>query len=333
VTTQTSWETVRAMLGTRQPGVQWWDRCRWALPLIIVAPMLVVASLLGTHAIIFPEGAALAMGIWVLGLQGWTASRWRVIALPPLFAAAGVLLLQAQLPRTVAEIAGVTIGLLALAALDSRLAPALSAAVLPIVFSIDEWSYPAAVLVICLVLAALWRLVHHPATRRLDDVLPRRYPWGVAAVAWVVIVAWVLVGGQLLALPAAVCAPPLFVSVLEWLGRGELSAGDGMRRWGLLVGAAVFGSFAARLIAIEPVAGVVAVCATLALMRLLATAHPPALAIALIPLILQAADPGAYVAAIATGGAALYVGAFAVALAAPRTLDAQPAPQSVLSAK
>ena len=63
MTTQTSWETVRAKLGTREPGVQWWDRCRWALPLIIVTPMLVLASLLGTHAIIFPEGAALAMGM------------------------------------------------------------------------------------------------------------------------------------------------------------------------------------------------------------------------------------------------------------------------------
>jgi hypothetical protein len=290
--------------------------------LIIVAPMLVLASVLGTHAIIFPEGAALAMGIWVLGLQGWTASRWRVIALPPLFAAAGVLVLQAQLPRTVAEIGGVTIGLLVLAAFDSRLAPALSAAVLPIVFSIDEWSYPAAVLVICLVLAALWRLVQHPATRRLDDMLPRRYPFGVAAVAWVVIVAWVVVGGELLALPAAVFAPPLFVSVLEWLGRGQLSAGDGVRRWGLLVGASVFGSIAARVIPIGPVAGVVAVCATLALMRVLVVPHPPALAIALIPLILQTPDPGAYVAAIATGAAVLYAGAFAVALATPGTLRA-----------
>jgi len=300
--------------------MQWWDRCRWALPLIIVTPMLVLASLLGTHAIIFPEGAALAMGIWVLGQQGWTASRWRVVALPPLFAAAGVLLVEAQLPRAVAEIGSLTIGLLVLAAFDSRLAPALSAAMLPIVFSIDEWSYPVAVLVICLVLAALWRLVRHPATRRPDDALPRRYPSGVAAVTWVVVVGWILIGGQLLALPAAVLAPPLFVSVLEWLGRGQLSVGDGMRRWGLLVGAAVFGSVAARSIPIGPVAGVVAVCATLALMRLLAMPHPPALAIALIPLILDAADSGAYVAAIATGAAALYAGAFAVALATPGTL-------------
>jgi len=55
----------------------------WALPLAVVVPMLALASALDTHAIIFPEGAALVMGIWVLGLPGWSASRWRVAALPP----------------------------------------------------------------------------------------------------------------------------------------------------------------------------------------------------------------------------------------------------------
>ena len=176
--------------------------------------MLVLASILGTHAIIFPAGAALAMGIWVLGLQGWTASRWRVVALPPLFAALGVALVGADLPRAVAEIGGVAAGLILL---------------------------------------------------------------------------------------------------LEWLARGQISVGDGMRRWGLLVGAGVFGSVAALAIPIGAVAGVVAVCATLALMWLLAAAHPPALAIALIPQILESSDPLTYVGCIAAGAAALYIGAFAIA--------------------
>ena len=310
---------------SKQPRTpQWWDRGRWALPLIIVTPMLGLASLLGTHAIIFPEGAALAMGIWVLGLQGWTASRWRVVALPPLFAAAGVALVDADLPRAVTEIGGVTIGLLMLAAFDTRLAPALSAAVLPIVFGISEWSYPTAVLVICVVLAALWRLIHHPAGRRLDDMLPRRYPSGVAAAAWLVIVGWILISGQLLELPAAVLAPPLFVSVLEWLGREQVSAGDGLRRCGLLAGAAAVGSVAAQIISIGSIAGIVAVCLTLALMRLLEAPHPPALAIALIPQILGSPEPVPYTASIATGAAALYIAAFAIALATPRTLCARP---------
>ena len=41
----------------------------WVLPLAVVVPMLALASALDTHAIIFPEGAALVMGIWVLGAR------------------------------------------------------------------------------------------------------------------------------------------------------------------------------------------------------------------------------------------------------------------------
>jgi hypothetical protein len=292
--------------------VRWWARSRWALPLVVVAPMLVLARVLGTSDVIFPEGAALAMGIWVLGLPGWTASRWRVLVLPPLCAAGGVVLVGADLPRVIAAIVGVTAALLGLAAFDSRLAPALSAAVLPIVFGIDDWGYPAAVVAICAVICALWALVHHPAVPRLDDVLPERYPWAVATAAWFVIVVWILCAGWLLELSAVVLAPPLFVSALEWLGRGELGGSDGTRRWALLVGAALAGSAALRVVSPDWVAGMLAVCVTLGLMRLLATPHPPALAIALIPQILATAEPLHYAASVAAGAGALYGGMFTI---------------------
>ncbi len=301
--------------------VRWWVRARWALPLIVVAPMLALARVLGTSAIIFPEGAALAMGIWVLGLPGWTASRWRALVLPPLCAAGGVALVGADLPRVIAAIVAVTSVLLVLAAFDSRLAPALSAAVLPIVFGIDDWRYPAAVLAICAVICALWGLVHHPAVPRLDDVLPKRYPWAVTTAAWLVIVVWILCAGWLLALSAVVLAPPLFVSALEWLGRGDLTGADGLRRWALLVGAALAGSAALRLISVDWVAGSLALCLTLGLMRLLATPHPPALAIALIPQILGTSDPLHYTASVAAGAAALYGGMFTVDRVMRRTFN------------
>ncbi|MDX6690184.1 MAG: hypothetical protein QOG15_1641 [Solirubrobacteraceae bacterium] len=300
-------------------SARWWEHSRWALPFIVIVPMLALANVAGTHAIIFPEGAALAMGVWVLGLPGWTASRWRVLVLPPLCAAAGVALVDADVPRWAAEIAGVTFGLLVLQAFDSRLAPALSAVVLPIVFGIDEWSYPLAVLVVCAAIAALWGLIHHPAARRLDDVLPERYPWPVAAASWLVVVVWILVAGRLLELSAVVLAPPLFVSALEWLGRGDLRVSDGARRGALLTGAGLAGSLAAELVSAAWVAGTLAVCVTLALMWLLATPHPPALAIAIIPQILGAPDAWRYTTSIAAGAGALYLGVFAAAQAYSRT--------------
>src|SRR5204863_8732321 len=74
----------------------------------------------------------------------------------------------------------------------------------------------------------------------------------------------------------------------------------------------VAGSAALRLGSVGWVAGIFAVCATLGLMRLLATPHAPALAIALIPQILGTSDPLHYAASVAIGAAALYGGMFTV---------------------
>jgi hypothetical protein len=289
------------------------QRLAWLLPLTLVVPMLALASALGTDEIVFPEGAALVMGIWVVGLPGWAGSRWRVAALPPLFAGAGVLLLRLDLPQTTALLIAVTVGLAALQAFDTRLAPALSAAALPIVFDVRDYSYPLAVLAISLVVAAGMSWLPRPEALRCDDA-PRegRYAWRVVAGAGLVICAWALVGGELLAVSAVAITPPLFVSALEWLGRGTLSAGEGLRRWALLVGAGLAGSAALELVPVGWLAGALAVLATLALMRVLSVPHPPALAIALIPQIVDTSDPLSFTLAIAVGAGALYLGVFAV---------------------
>ncbi len=279
---------------------RWWTA---ALPLVVVVPMLALASALGTHEIIFPEGAALAMGIWVLGMAGWSASRWRVAVLPPAFALCGVLLLRPDWSLTATAILAVTLGLLAMQALGTRLAPALSAAVLPIVFDVHAWSYPLAVLAISLVVAAAMR----PGTAPAD-----RYGWRVAGGIWLVVTAWIIAGGELLGLSSVALAPPLFVSALEWLGRGSLQLGDGLRRWIVIVCAALAGSVAAEVVPVTWVAGTLAVIVTLGVMALLARPVPPALAIALIPLILDDTDPLSFTLAIAAGTAALYAGVYGV---------------------
>ena len=278
----------------------------WALPLAVVVPMLALASALDTHAIIFPEGAALVMGIWVLGLPGWSASRWRVAALPPLFALAGVLLLRLDLPPTATAILAVALALLALQAFDTRLAPAMSAAVLPIVFDVRAWSYPLAVLAISLVVAAGMACLPRVAAAA-DDTPGGRYPWQIVAGAGLAIAAWIVVGGELLALSSAALAPPLFVSALDWLSSGTLDASEGLRRWALLAGAALCGSGAVALVPVAWLSGALALLATLALMRVLTTPHPPGLAIALVPQILDAIDPAGFTLAVAAGAGALYL--------------------------
>lgn len=67
------------------------------------------------------------------------------------------------------------------------------------------------------------------------------------------------------------------------------------------------------------VGGAVALTATMAVMAATATAHPPALAIALLPQIAGAGQPARFVSAVAGGAAALYLsGTAANHLAASR---------------
>ena len=285
---------------------------QWAPPFLLVVPMLALAGAIDVHAIIFPEGAALAMGVWVLGHPGWTVSRARILALPPLCALIGVVITRSDLPTWSAELLGVTVALALLQALDSRLAPALSAAALPIVFGIDEWSYPLAVGVVCAVVVAGMPLLTPPPDPGAREHPTGRYPWSIVAGAWLAIAAWILVGGQLLALSSAALAPPLFVSALEWLGRGGCTLADALPRLALLTGAGLAGSVALEVVSMAWLAGTLAVAATLALMRLLGTLHAPALAIALLPQILDRPDPAAFTLAIAAGASALYAGVLVV---------------------
>jgi len=286
-----------------------WVTPAWALALLIVVPMLALASALGAPAIIFPEGGAMAMGIWTLALPGWAASRWHIALLPATAALLGVLLLRTGMPAQLAAILAAALALGLLQITDSRLGPTMSAAVLPIVFDVDELSYPLAVLVICTVIAA-----GMPWLSRLRGPPPApgdavgRYPWEVILGALAAIATWRLIGGELLTLPVAAFAPPLFVSALEWLGQRTCTLRRGLRRWALLVGAGLAGAIASELVAADWLAGTIAICATLALMWLLRTPHPPALAIALIPQILgNSVDIADYTLEIAAGGGAMYL--------------------------
>lgn len=304
-----------------------WPAPQWALPLLIVVPMLALAHALGTHAIIFPEGAALAMGIWSLGLPGWAASRWRVAALPPLCALLGIVFVRLDISAHLAAILAAGLALLVLHALDSRLAPAMSAAVLPIVFGVGELSYPLAVLVICLAIAAAmpWLARRRTPVPAIAGDATGRYPPAIVLGGFATTAAWIVLGGELLALPVAVLAPQLFVSALEWLGQRACTLRRGLRRWTLLVAAALVGALATQAIATPWLAGAAAVLGALILMWLMNTPHPPALAIALNPQILDVSGPLAYALAIAAGAAAMYLGVLAwhrVALLARRPAGA-----------
>jgi hypothetical protein len=131
--------------------------------------------------------------------------------------------------------------------------------------------------------------------------------WDVVGGGWLMICSWILIAGPVLALPVAAVAPPLLVSAFEWSSNGTRTLALGIRRWLLVVGAALAGSMAVKLAPAASIAGLAGVGATVVLMRVLATPHPPALAISIIPWIAGPIGPWNFTAGTAVGAAALYV--------------------------
>jgi HPP family len=280
---------------------------RWLLPLVVVGPMAAIGVLTGEPAVVFPEGAALAFGVWTLRVPAWCASWWRLVALPTGCAVAGLGLAVLPMPMWVAGIGAVTVALAGLQWCRSRLGPSLSAAVFPIVFDVHTWVYPVTVLAVCVALVAGGRAGRGERGER--PAPPGRWGWPAICLAWAVAVVWFAVCGLVRGVPHAAMAPPLLVSGLEWAtgGPGAGRAATGLRRWGVLTGAALIGSAAVRLCPVRWAGALAAVFLALLLLRVTGERHPPAVAIALIPVVLDAPAPWPFTAGIALGAAAVHL--------------------------
>ncbi len=286
------------------------------MSLLVPVAMLAVAGAAGAPQLIFPEGAALAFGVMALRIGAWREAPGVLLVAPAAAAALGVALTRLGGPAWGRELVALTAALVVLRLLRSRLAPVISAAVLPVVFGIRSWSFVAAVAAIGAVLAAF-----EAATR--SEAGPREAggkralllrgrgssPTGPTLLGWVLVGMWVVTAGPLLRLPAPAVAPPLFVATFEWLARSQRSAAVGLAQWAATVTAAGLGAALAYAVHPEWVGGCVAVILAAGLLVAASVPHPPALAVALIPQLTGAGHPVRFVAAVTVGSAVLYAAA------------------------
>lgn len=115
------------------------------------------------------------------------------------------------------------------------------------VFGVRSWTYPAVVLATCLLIVAILSSSPRHASNAGGVLKPHSWRWDVVIGGWLMICTWILTAGPLLSLPTAALAPPMFVSAFAWLARDDRTLPDGIRRWSVLVGAALAGSVAVRL--------------------------------------------------------------------------------------
>lgn len=270
--------------------------------------MLSIGSVFRLPEVVFPEGAALAAGLWTLNIPPWACSRFRLLTLPPVCAALGVALenTASSLPGGFRQVTALVLGLAALQVTRSRLAPCVSAAMFPVVFGVGSWLFPISVAVICAVIAAGHAVGYRLSGRQADlptPPLPPRWPAPLVGRYVLVSGAWILLIRLIFDAPAAMLSPPLFVAGLEWFVSSSRAPFAGVRRWLLLALAGLVGGNAALWPL--PVAGAVAVAIVVIAAELLGDRHPPALAVCLIPFVRHQPSPLSFAAAVAVTAAAL----------------------------
>lgn len=259
---------------------------RNAAVLLLLTAMVAVAEATGQREVVFPEAAALGVGLWLMPKAVWSVRWWHI---PLLLVAAAFIGLGLNMLPVFFEVRFLLAFVLAMTML--RLArcnmyPAVSAAMLPVLVGTTSWVYPLSVLVIALVLVAGQRLMQQE--QRIEY-----HPFSFMQFAFLFIA---------LAVPLAIMlavntptihflvVPPLVVTMIEFAGRRSGFRERPWTIWVMLLCASVLGTMARYLLSIlcslsMAVGTLVAVALMLLLFRRLKP-FAPALAIAVVPMLL-----------------------------------------------
>ena len=253
--------------------------------------MAVVAEITGQREIIFPEAGALCVGLWLIPKAVWN-----------------VRLRQVPLLLTTAALIGLGINLFVPACFEIRFAlafcivalmlrlvscnmfPVVSAAMLPVLINTTSWVYPVSVLVISLLLAG-GRLLF-PQTDRTEY---NPYSWLhwlklAAALCLILAVETVLTFSFKLSTLNYAMVPPLVVTMIEFANRKSGFRDRPFTIWCLIVSAAVVGTAAEwglhRTLGLPMAVGTLLSAVAMLLLFRRFKPYAPALAIAMVPMIL-----------------------------------------------
>lgn len=147
-----------------------------------------IAAATQVHYILFPELGALAHVVIKQPHGTWAKAPGVLVLTPLLTELVGAILVQSMGSGIVPILLAIAAAILIIRALQSPIAPAISAGVLPISLNITSWYYPASLLIGLALLAAIsliWRrIVAPPPVRTPVDVAddmteeaPRSYSW------------------------------------------------------------------------------------------------------------------------------------------------------------
>ncbi|MGQ1945514.1 hypothetical protein ACT3CD_00250 [Geofilum sp. OHC36d9] len=287
---------------------------RYIFGLIMIGLMVGVSEWFGEKEIIFPEVAALIIGLWIINKKVWTVSRPMVVLLMTVCALFGVCLVRYSPLPVLANIAiSFTFTSLCLFVTRTTLIPVISASMLPVLLGTHSWVYPLSVFSISLILVCVQWAFEKKGLRQVIDFSSNKNHYRHSLWHWMKL----LVGLMFIAVFSVytdkmyIIVPPLVVTFVEF---SSSSAGFRNRPVQVFLVLVVFAILGASFqYVLHDVVGLSEVNTVLLLFASLfwfieVAGEPfaPAFAIALIPMIIPQENVLLYPLQVA-GGAALFL--------------------------
>ena len=281
------------------------------IALVYIAVISWIASATGAFYILFPELGALSHDVMTRPRGTWARAPLMLAITPALAGIVGILFTRA-LPYGYASVLLTVGGAIAVVmALRSPIAPAISAGLLPLVLGVKSWWYPPAILlgtVLLSVLSLPWTkfcTAHDDPddeANRVDDLIEATpedgYGWLAVLMAFVTsAVFFVKLTGM-----RFVLFPPLVVIGFEMLGHTAICpwANQPLKLPLACFLTALGGFLSWRYVPATPLAAALSMGWGMAILRIFDLHVPPALAVALLPLVMDR-PTAAYPFAVAIG--------------------------------
>ncbi|HVB79477.1 MAG TPA: hypothetical protein VNE82_05925 [Candidatus Binataceae bacterium] len=273
------------------------------IALVYIALIAEIALATGAFYVLFPELGALSHDVMTRPRGTWANAPLLLAITPALTGAVGIVFTR-SLPYGYLSVLLTVAGAIAvILALRSPIAPAISAGLLPLVLGVKSWWYPPAIALGTVLLAALsvpWkkycvaRAAPAPAQGAevrddlLDDLIeltPPGYGWLVVLMAFVAVAVFFvkLTGMRFLLFP------PLVVIGFEMLGHPAICpwANKPLRLPVACFLTALGGFVSWHFLGVTPLTAACSMAWGIAVLRVCDLHVPPALAVALLPLVMD----------------------------------------------
>lgn len=218
---------------------------RYFYAILIVIAMVGVAEWTGEKEIIFPEMAALTIGMWIVDKRVWRVNRLQVVLLMTAGAITGILITRYS-PFPLLLNLALAFLFTGCSLLFSRttLIPLISACMLPVLLHTESWIYPSAVFLMSLLISIGQYLMEKTSLRQPVTYTPVNRSRKKESIRWLLLLSTLLI---IACIPVYTSAfycilPPLVVTYVEFANSKAGFRNRPVHTYLLLVIAAILGT-------------------------------------------------------------------------------------------